>query len=297
MVAIARTLQYIVQHPLNRNDRFAAVGRFVRWQVSSRLLPGAVAIPFVDSTRLLVSRGMTGATGNLYCGLHEYEDMAFVLHALRPDDLFIDVGANIGSYTVLAAGAVGARTISCEPIPTTYRHLLDNVRLNNLEPLVQTRNVAIGSSAGNIPFSSGLDTMNHALSPGEKVEGVVNVPVAVLDTLLAQEAPVVMKIDVEGYETEVLNGATETMRHESLLAVLIELNGSGERYGYSDRAIHERLVAWGFSAAVYAPARRELRPIKSKSFGAGNTLYVRDADLLQERVRDAPRFKVQWGTV
>ena len=45
--------------------------------------------------------GMTGATGNVYCGLHEFEDMALVLHALRPRDLFVDVGANVGSYTVL----------------------------------------------------------------------------------------------------------------------------------------------------------------------------------------------------
>lgn len=47
---------------------------------------------------------MTGATGNWYCGLQEYEDMSFVLHALRPGDLFVDVGANIGSYSILAAG-------------------------------------------------------------------------------------------------------------------------------------------------------------------------------------------------
>ena len=103
MVALARTLHYIVQHPLNRDDRLAAVGRFLRWQLSCRLLPGAVAVPFVNATRLLVTPGMTGATGNLYCGLHEYQDMAFVLHALRAGDRFIDIGANIGSYTVLAA--------------------------------------------------------------------------------------------------------------------------------------------------------------------------------------------------
>jgi hypothetical protein len=50
--------------------------------------------------------GMTGATGNLYVGLHEFEEMAFLLHFLRPGDLFADVGANVGSYTILAAVAV-----------------------------------------------------------------------------------------------------------------------------------------------------------------------------------------------
>jgi len=43
-------------------------------------------------------------------------DMGFLLHFLRKDDLFLDVGANIGSYTVLAGGAVGAKSISFEPV-------------------------------------------------------------------------------------------------------------------------------------------------------------------------------------
>jgi hypothetical protein len=63
-----------------------------------------VVVPFVGDTRLLVARGMRGATGNVYVGLHEFEEMAFALHALRPSSRFIDVGANVGSYTVLAAG-------------------------------------------------------------------------------------------------------------------------------------------------------------------------------------------------
>ena len=47
---------------------------------------------------------MTGATGNIYCGLYEFLDMAFLLHFLRNGDLFGDIGSNIGSYTVLATG-------------------------------------------------------------------------------------------------------------------------------------------------------------------------------------------------
>lgn len=54
---------------------------------------------------------MTGATGNIYVGLHEFEDMAFLLHVLRRTDLFVDVGANIGSYTILAGGAAGAKLL------------------------------------------------------------------------------------------------------------------------------------------------------------------------------------------
>ena len=109
-------LGHIVRHPLNRAGKAAAVARLVRWQLASRILAQPVVLPFVNNTRLLVLRGMTGATGNWYGGLHECADMAFVLHALRPGDLFVDVGANVGSYTVLAAGAVQADAIAVEPV-------------------------------------------------------------------------------------------------------------------------------------------------------------------------------------
>ncbi len=59
---------------------------------------------------------MTGATGNIYAGLHEFDDMAFFLHLLRPEDMFADVGSNIGSYTILASGVVGAKSVAFEPV-------------------------------------------------------------------------------------------------------------------------------------------------------------------------------------
>ena len=136
-------LRYVLTHPLNASGRIRAVGRVIRWQIGSRLLPGFVALPYVGSTQLLVSRGMTGATGNWYCGLHEVCEMAFVLHVLRATDHFVDVGANVGSYTVLAAGAVGARTTAIEPIPTTFAHLVRNVALNGLGE----REFELGSAA------------------------------------------------------------------------------------------------------------------------------------------------------
>ena len=103
-MSILNSLASITRHPLTRNARLATLVRWLRWQVGSRLLPGPVVVPFVNNTSLIVRPGMTGATGNVYCGLHEFEDMALVLHALRSRDLFVDIGANVGSYTVLGGG-------------------------------------------------------------------------------------------------------------------------------------------------------------------------------------------------
>lgn len=289
------TLSFILRHPLNRAKKGAALRRFIRWQIASRLLPGAVAVPFVDSTRLLVLPGMTGATGNIYCGLHEYQDMALVLHALRPGDLFADVGANIGSYTVLAAGAAGATCLSFEPHPATFAHLLDNVRLNDLGPMVTARNIALGASSASLSFTAGLDTVNHVLAEGEVVSDAIHVPVEPLDSVLSGAALTVMKIDVEGFETEVLNGGSEAFQSSSLIAVIMELNGSGLRYGYDESYLHARMLGWGFAPASYDPVRRTVTPVQSRSAVDGNTLYVRDLDALRDRVLAAPPHTVLGG--
>ena len=76
-------LNHVTRHPLNRGGRTRALMRVLHWQFVSRLGAAAIAVPFVNDTRLLMRSGMTGATGNWYCGLHEPHDMGFALHYLR----------------------------------------------------------------------------------------------------------------------------------------------------------------------------------------------------------------------
>lgn len=113
------TIKFIINHPLNQENKLGAIIQFARWQVGSRLVPGAIIYDWVNGSRFLVKNGETGLTGNIYTGLHEFQDMAFLLHFLRSEDLFVDVGANVGSYTILACSAIGARGIAFEPVPST----------------------------------------------------------------------------------------------------------------------------------------------------------------------------------
>lgn len=283
-----QTLRFMVNHPLNREKRIAALFRFLKWQIGSRLVPGPVITPFVENTWLIVASGMTGATGNLYCGLHEFTDMGFVLHALRKDDLFIDVGANIGSYTVLASGCCGARSISIEPIPSSYERLCANIRLNDLGALVEAHCIGAGSESAELVFTDCMDTVNHVLARGESNLGSRPVSVRSLDWVLGPLQPTLIKIDVEGYETEVFEGATKALQSSQLLAVLMELNGSGLRYGYDETALHAKMLALGFQGCRYDPIRRSLSAVLEGESFSDNRLYVRDFEGVMARVLDAP---------
>lgn len=284
--------RFILAHPLNRANKWTALKRYFRWQIGSRLVPGDVLVPFVDSTFLRVRPGMTGATCNIYAGLHEFEDMAFVLHLLRKDDLFVDVGANIGSYTILAGGAVGTQCISVEPIKSTFNLLEENINLNRLSKNVQALNMGIGKEKGMLRFTAGLDTVNHVLSDFEQVDNVVEVPIVSLNGLLENQEPTLIKIDVEGFETNVIAGADKVLARPSLLAVIMELNGSGERYGFDERPLHEKMLSFGFNTYTYSPSDRNLISLDDKKSHSGNTLYVRNIDEVVSRLREARQYRI-----
>jgi FkbM family methyltransferase len=220
--------------------------------------------------------------------------MAFVLHYLRSNDLFLDIGANVGSYTVLAAAVCGANALSVEPVPSTFKDLRDNVRINDCEERCRLANVALSDEEGELQFTADLDAMNHVAQPGETTREIFSCPVRRLDDLVGETAPNFMKLDVEGYESKVLDGAPRTL--EKLQAIIIELNGGGSRYGVRDEEVASRLLRVGFLPHTYRPATRELVPTAQASTG-GNTIFLRDPADAQARVRSGPERSVYGRTI
>jgi FkbM family methyltransferase len=280
---------YWQRHPLARRDLPGTLLRFFSWQLATRILPYPVVYPWIGETSLVIERGMTGATMNVYCGLHEASDMGFLLHFLRPSDSFLDVGANVGTYTILASGVTRAKSIALEPIPHTFSLLSRNIRTNDLLALVDLHCVAVGASPGNLVFTSSRGPMNRVLSPTSSIssgEATVEVSVTTVDGLLSNTAPSLLwKVDVEGYESEVLQGATASLANPELRAVLLEADTPALQLTMHDA---------GFSRFVYDPFGRKLEPVLSdqQPKSGHNQLWIRDFPFVQERCQSAPLFKV-----
>jgi FkbM family methyltransferase len=279
------TWKFLWTHPLLKGRPLYAFGRFFFWQLRSRLWKHPVVFAWVGGSKLWIRGGWSSLTGNYYAGLYDFEDMGFLLHFLRPGDIFADVGANMGSYSILASGVCRARSVSYEPVPAAFGRLLANRDLNDLSALVDCRACAVGAAPGVISMTSALDATNHVVSDDDPDR--MKVQVVALDEDLP-ETPILMKIDVEGFESEVLGGARRLLGDPRLKAIVIELNGSGRRYGRNDADIHALLLAAGFKAYHYSPQGRSLTPLARP--GAANTLYCRDLMLVEERLRTAAAF-------
>jgi FkbM family methyltransferase len=272
----------------------SAIRRVLTWQLVSRMVSGPIAVPFTDRTWLLMERGMTGATGNYYCGLHEFEDMAFILNVLRPGDLFVDIGANVGAYTILAAGHAGADVVAAEPVPKTFDGLRRNVRFNELDERVTLVNSGIGETETSLRFTSTRDTVNHVATKSDLDGDTIEVSVTTLDRVCSDQLPTCIKIDVEGFEKSVLDGGKKTLSSPSLMAVLMELNGSGMRYGVDDAAIHADMLGHGFTPYRYEPFSNQLHRLEDRNRTCGNTLYLRDAAWARDRLHSATTIALPW---
>lgn len=266
-------------HPLTRDAPLAAWSRFAAWQARSRL-GGEIVVPWIGGTRLALRNGYAGATGNVYCGLYEFVDMMLPLHFLRAGDLFLDIGANVGSFTVLAAGVRRARTWSFEPDPVTLQRLERNIALNELGGLVTVHPVVLGAADGEVRFTAGRDATNRIAQAGDSETRAL--PQRRLDTVVGNDGPVMAKIDVEGAEEMVLSGAPATLQRESLRLVEIET---------VTPAVTAAMIEAGFEQVYYDPFRRSLQsePAPDKS---SNSIFARDLAFVRERLASAPAVEV-----
>lgn len=133
----------------------------------------------------------------------------FLERALKPGDVFIDAGANIGLHTVAAANVVGptGKVFAVEAMPRTLQHLRASLRLSNVEDRVEVLPVALGScDEDGRQFHVGAVAGHSSLYPIAGELEVLRVDVRTLDSLLGGARVALVKIDVEGAELDVLKG-------------------------------------------------------------------------------------------
>jgi FkbM family methyltransferase len=280
-------LRYL-RHPIGRRDPMSTLARILRWQLGARILARPIAVPFINNSVLVVERGMRGATGCVYVGLAEFEDMLFVAHFCDSGAKVADIGANVGVYSILAA-EMGAQVTAMEPVPSAFGCLVRNVRINRFDGFINALPMAVGKEPGRARITSGLGPTNHVLLSGDASSDSVDVQVDCLDNLV-DEAHLI-KIDVEGFESAALAGGQRVLQQPSTQAILIELNGLGMRYGYRDRDLHDELSDLGFRPMRYEPQHRKLIELRGPH-AKGNTLYLRDPSAATEKVQAAAKVRV-----
>jgi len=195
-----------------------------------RYLPKKGAIVEVNKSKMLLFPKKGGIDRDLF--LHKKREILCTDHLIgdgivKEGDVILDIGANIGYYVLIESQLVGAngKVYAVEPVRGNVEVLKKNVRLNNLKN-VSTFQLAFGEcdeeSTIYVSNLANLCSMNKNFTGG-KIMGTQSISKETVDTFLKNRPqPSLVRMDVEGYEYEIIRGMPQTLRGD--LRILVELH-------------------------------------------------------------------------
>jgi FkbM family methyltransferase len=218
--------QSVWDNPGNRGKRIRKSLAAVGWQLQKRLLGTPRLLTLPNGVRFKAYPDCVVSSALIYSDWPEYHELMFARSILRPGDVVLDVGANVGHIALLLADVVGPENVfAFEPAPAAYERLGENWQLNDW-PADRLFQVALGADAGSVYLEdAGCPKTTVAVSEERGGGQTVEVPLAPLDGYRDrwQDRPVgVLKIDVEGYEKEVFRGSDALLRRDRPRLIMFE---------------------------------------------------------------------------
>lgn len=221
----AARLHQLATHPGARGRRPQQAAVALSALAVNRVLHRPLTVRLGERSRIRADQRFHSSMTAAYFGVPDPGAYAFWRGLLRPGDLVVDVGANVGVISLLLA-ELGADVIAVEADRAAFAELEGNVRRNaDLSSRVSTFCAAVSDAVGLLRFSTGRDASNAVVQGDE--EGVEVLAVD-LDTLLAGRRPRGLKVDVEGAERLVLEGASRVLA-EDRPVLQLEWNRMSER--------------------------------------------------------------------
>ena len=237
-----------------RRNPLKAVMKRMAWRLRWVANSGPMRLRHSAGFSLIAPKGAAGAL-IYYLGSSEPESAAFIDSFLKPGMVFFDAGAHIGEYSLIAASRVGdrGRIHAFEAQPATATLLRENCVSNQLRNIV-INSCAVSDHNGHLDFDicsePSMSSIATPVGSGKRLARI-RVPSITLDDYCREKNvwPDLLKIDVEGAEWLVLQGAAQMLSRPSPAApaVLFEcLDSTYKRFGYGPEKVIDLLEGHGY---------------------------------------------------
>lgn len=225
-------------------------------------------------------------------GWFEFKEQAFLWSFLRENDTFLDIGAHCGLFSALASQIIDkGKIFACEPNADILPFLITNTPREKVDihpiALSDLSGEAILSQGG--PSDTALSSITYRL-PASKNS---TVRTQTLDDFLSSYVSgqvSLAKVDVEGSELKLFQGAKETLRKKAVLAFIVEFTEENMRKaGYTAAELAGLLTECGYQAYKLTPSESEVVPFKfSESTEYENIFFTHDVSAVAHRLRQIP---------
>lgn len=230
----------------------------------------------------------------IYFGFEENE-LNFMKKYLRNGDVFIDIGSNIGLYSLIASSFIGKEgsIYAIEPTPETFSRLKKNIALNNFKN-INTLNFGLSNSENVVDFNTsndGYDAWNSLAKLDQLKKGAkIKINVKTLDSVLDKNSITkvdLVKLDVEGWEKYVLEGASNLLNHADPPVFMVEFTESNAFVaGYYLGELYDYMTSYGFKWYSYDKANNKLNfELKKLHYPYENLIAIKDYEKCVQRLK------------
>jgi FkbM family methyltransferase len=261
--------------------------------------PNEVEFEVQPNVRMRLNRRNT-LSKLIYCEDFEWVERRFANDFLKPGDTYVDIGANVGLFTLIAASRVGAsgRVVSFEPAAATFKGLLANVELNGFKQ-VSCNKLAVGAAQSEMDMTVSLDgfdawnSLTSSLSQPVEAKKIITEKVSCVTwDSFAQEHDLVgkvtmMKIDVEGWEAHVLEGARQTLSRPDAPLLQVEFTDDAcAAAGATCQQLYQALLDLGYKMYTYNAVQKQLTgDAMRERYPYANLIATKDPVAAEQRIQ------------
>ena len=233
---------------------------------------------------------------NLNRGDFEFHEIRFINDFLQHKDTFIDIGANIGYFSMIASKCVGdeGKIHSFEPTKKTYDRLLESIKLNQANN-VSAHKIALSNISEEREFTisnDGFDAYNSLGKPSEGSDFIKEiVHTKPFDTVIEEKnisTPSLIKIDVEGWEMPVIEGMKNLLNKKDAPVLMVEFTEDNANLaGFSCSDLYDLISNFNYSMYKYNWVRNELVKQENKEYYTyTNLIAIKDNSPFFDRLKN-----------
>lgn len=272
------SLKFLFRSPYNKKHPFFAICRFVEWKFIKLFKKTDHKKKVWGDRYLFLNYDSFQSMWVMYNWIVDWEEFNLIKAIVGKDDFCVDIGANMGFYTIWFSKFT-QKIISFEPDAANFQRLNRNISLNgSLQTMAL--NIALGSEEGSVNFTQNRDGENHISLSENNDTGRVSC--RRLDNVLA-EAGInnvrYMKVDVEGFELAVLEGAGDLLREKKVDLIQVEINAALLNSGSTVNELLEFISHIGYDLYSYDVDDRKLNP-EQYSPDRENYFLTYDAEMI-----------------
>jgi FkbM family methyltransferase len=260
-----QSIRNLLEAPYNKKHLLFALKRFTQWKLIRIFKRRNVHYRLWDNRAWILDYDSLQSMWIMYNYILDWEEFNLIKSYVNAGDQIMDIGANVGAYSVWMTKFVNPPGMlhSFEPDEENFKKLQINISINNIGDRVQANKCALSDKDGILHFTTGLDRENH-ISDG-KEENIVSVNSRMLDTYFEENAiskVTYMKIDVEGFEYMVLKGARKILSGKGIEILQLEINHTVQNVGLSAEDLLRLLKEFDYSLCRYDVEVNQLIPIE-----------------------------------